>query len=188
MSAIAHRRRRIVAGLKPGITTGRLAAGAIGGVVGGLLFGALMFTSILNVTGNIPSPSLLPRVSQILHDIGGPIWAGTLVVWTAHMLMSIIFGVVFSLLVSPHSSRLSIVWGLVWGVVLWIGGAVLVLPALLHETFELEGPAFTLLLGHLLFGLGLGGVYAAFHRLEVIEMLDSPNERTRAWARRERDG
>jgi hypothetical protein len=42
------------------------------------------------------------------------------------------------------------------------------------------GAAFALI-GHLVYGLGLGIVYVAFHNLEVREALDASSEKWRAW-------
>lgn len=187
-SALRAHRRDGHAGIRVHPTSGRAAAGAVAGGVGGLLFGALMFTSFSVLATGVTSVGLLPRVAQVLEPVPGPVWTTTLLVWTVHMVMSLLFGVVFSAFVAPHSYRWSILWGLVYSVLLWLGGVVLALPLLLGEPVMLTAEALYSLVGHLMFGVGLGATYVGFHDLEVREGTDGTvGEKHAAWARRERD-
>lgn len=187
-STVQTRRREGHAGIRPHPTSGRAAAGAVAGGVGGLLFGALMFTRFSVLATGVTSIGLLPQVSELLAPLPGPVWATTLAIWTLHMAMSIVFGVIFSLFVSPHNYKWSLLWAFVYSVVLWLVGAVVLLPTLVGQPVDVGADELYSLVGHLLFGLGLGATYVGFHRVEVTEGLDgTTTEKHAAWARRERD-
>jgi hypothetical protein len=133
-------------------------AGLVGGIVGGTVFGAMltmMMTSVIEMA--IPA----------LYGIAGP--AG-LAGWVIHMANSAVLGVVFGALVG--ASALSDTGklagaGLAYGVVLWVVLAAIVMPVWLSTVgFPMAPPLPNFnpmsLVGHAVYGVVLGVVYAAF--------------------------
>lgn len=127
-----------------------LAYGALGGLAGGIVFGMLM-----QLMG------IIPMVAQLVGS------SSAAVGWLVHLAISAFAGAVFGLLVG---SRVHHVWtavalGVGYGVVWWVGGALLMMPARLGmDVFVLNTAAWQSLMGHLLFGAVLGLVYGAWAR------------------------
>lgn len=132
-------------------------AGLIGGIAGGLVFGAMlsmMMTPVIEMA--IPA----------LYGIEGP--AG-LAGWIIHMANSAVLGVVFGALVGAGgvggTGRLAGA-GLAYGVVLWVLLAGIVMPVWLGAVgFPMAPPVPNFnpmsLVGHAVYGVVLGVVYAA---------------------------
>lgn len=150
----------------------------MGGVVGGLLFAAMLYVIAIIAGPNLEGRGVLPFLQEVLDT------ELSAVVFAVHFLMSILFGVLFALIVSPASRRASLLWGLVYGVVVWLVAGFLALRLITGAPLMLDGPAIFNLGGHIVYGLGLGAVYAWFARLEVYEALTSDSPRWRAWGRR----
>lgn len=132
-------------------------AGLAGGLAGGLVFGAMMSMMMTPV---------IEMAIPAMYGIEGP--AG-LAGWFIHMSNSAILGVVFGVLVGASglsgTGRVAGA-GLAYGVVLWVVLAAIVMPIWLG-TVGFPGapplPNFNpmSLVGHGVYGLVLGGVYAA---------------------------
>lgn len=125
--------------------THRLAYGAAGGVAGGLAFGVLM-----------QMMGMIPMVAQLVGS------SSIAVGWVVHLGISVVIGVTFALLLGPVASTparaagLGLAWGLLW----WVLGALLIMPAVLGmPVLQLGTMAWQSLMGHLLFGVVLGLVY-----------------------------
>ena len=132
-------------------------AGLVGGLAGGLVFGAMlsmMMTPVIEMA--IPA----------MYGIAGP--AG-LAGWVIHMSNSAVLGVVFGGLAGRAGlggTGRAAGAGLVYGAVLWIVLAVIVMPIWLGAVgFPGAPPLPNLspmsLVGHAVYGLTLGVVYAA---------------------------
>lgn len=132
-------------------------AGLVGGLAGGLVFGAMlsmMMTPVIEMA--IPA----------MYGIAGP--AG-LAGWVIHMSNSAVLGVVFGGLVGRaglEGMGRAAGAGLVYGAVLWVVLAAIVMPIWLGAVgFPATPPLPNFnpmsLVGHLVYGLVLGVVYAA---------------------------
>ena len=124
----------------------RLAAGVAGGLAGGVVFGILM-----QLMGMMPMVAMLVGAES------------TAVGWVVHLVISAFIGVTYALIFARWADRLPIgaVLGIGYGVVWWVLGALLIMPARLGvDVFTFTTMAWQSLLGHLLFGLVLGVGYA----------------------------
>ncbi|MGH3645733.1 MAG: hypothetical protein ACRDTM_00915 [Micromonosporaceae bacterium] len=124
----------------------RLIAGIVGGVAGGIVFGVLM-----QMMGMIPMVAMLIGSESVA------------VGWLVHLFNSALFGAIYALLFAAWADRLApgAGLGLVYGVIWWVLGALLIMPAWLGmPVFMLNTMAWQSLMGHLLYGLILGVTYA----------------------------
>jgi uncharacterized membrane protein YagU involved in acid resistance len=126
----------------------RLVAGIAGGLVGGVVFGVLMQVM-----------DMMPMVAQLADS------ESLAVGWLVHLFNSALFGAIFAVLFGRWAGRLvpAAVLGMGYGVVWWVLGALLIMPAWLGMNdmiFELNTTAWQSLMGHLVYGLLLGVVYA----------------------------
>jgi hypothetical protein len=133
-------------------------AGAIGGFIGGIVMGAIIW---------LMPPKIIAGAIAGLYTLQGNAVAG----WIAHLIHSIILGVIFAVIVTTALTRYadslaaSAGLGLVWGFVLWVVAAGLVMPVWLQVVGFPAPPPFpnwTLpgsLVPHLVYGVILGGLY-----------------------------
>ena len=129
----------------------RLTAGVLGGLAGGVVFGILM-----QMIGMIPMVAMLVGSESVA------------VGWLVHLAISAVFGLGYGLLFAQWAGSLGAAagLGLAYGVVLWVVGALLIMPAWLGmPVFNLNAMAWQSLLGHLLYGLILGLTYVAVRPL-----------------------
>lgn len=134
------------------ISVGRLAAGVVGGLVGGVMFGILM-----------QMMDMIPMVAMLVDS------TSVAVGWLVHLAISAFIGASFAVLLG----RLASGWasgaglGMAYGVVWWVLGALLLMPARLGmDVFVLNKIAWQSLMGHLIYGLLLGLVFAALTQRE----------------------
>jgi uncharacterized membrane protein YagU involved in acid resistance len=125
----------------------RVVAGIVGGLVGGLVFGILMQVW-----------DMLPMVAMLVDS------KSVAVGWLVHLFNSALFGAVFAVLFGRWAATVvpAILLGLGYGVLWWVLGALLIMPAWLGMNgmiFELNTNAWRSLVGHLAYGLLLGLVY-----------------------------
>ncbi|MGH3713182.1 MAG: DUF6789 family protein [Micromonosporaceae bacterium] len=124
----------------------RLVAGVVGGLTGGVIFGILM-----QMMGMMPMVAML--VGSKAVAVG----------WLVHLFNSALFGAIYAVLFGTWADRLGpgAGLGLVYGVIWWILGALLIMPLWLGmAAFQFNTMAWQSLMGHLLYGLALGVVYA----------------------------
>jgi uncharacterized membrane protein YagU involved in acid resistance len=126
----------------------RVLAGVAGGLAGGVVFGILM-----------QAWDMLPMVAMLIDS------ESVAVGWLVHLFNSALFGAIFAVLFGRWATTLLAAAGigLAYGVLWWVLGALLIMPAWLgmnEMIFELNTTAWRSLLGHLIFGLLLGIVYA----------------------------
>jgi hypothetical protein len=132
------------------MTPSRLGAGIVGGLVGGLAFGVLM-----HATGVIPMVAMLVGSKTVL------------VGWLVHLAISAFIGATFVALFGRYATSVarSTGIGLGYGLVWWVLGALILMPARLGmDVFVVNTMAWRSLMGHLLYGLLLGAVYALVPR------------------------
>lgn len=152
----------------------RLVAGALAGLAGGVAFGVLMVVPAVGDAQAFDGIGTMTGLSRLL----GTDHLGIL--WGAHAVLSILFGVAFALLVRPLHARRTVPMGLAWGALLWLVNGVLLVPLLMGGSLRLDGGAVFNLLGHLAYGGVLGLAYVAFFREEEGLMRDHPGARASA--------
>lgn len=167
--------------IRPQATMGRLTSGLAAGLVGGLLFGVMLLSSAVAAEPDLEGRGLGANVARLIGSTNPGL------IWAVHSVMSGVFGLVFSLFIVPNSFRSNILFGLLYGAALWAVGYLFVLRTLLGLPPAFDAAAAYTLIGHLLFGLGLGATYVAFHNLEIREALDAQSEKWRVWGRNERE-
>jgi hypothetical protein len=121
-----------------------VAAGVIGGLVGGLVFGVLM-----QMTGMIPMVAMLVGSKSMV------------VGWLIHLAIAAFIGASFAVLFSrlATSTGRAALYGLGYGIVWWVLGALVIMPAGLGMTdmiFRVGTMQWQSLGGHLIYGLLLG--------------------------------
>lgn len=158
-----------VAGDRTGVGVPWWAGGAVGGIVGALGFGLLM---------QVGAPAFLDTAIPALYGLP-PV---SLVGWAVHLVHGAVLGVVFAAIVERRIvrdyltadvetdalERAGIVLrmagaGLVYGLLIWAILPVLLMPTwlgMLAAEGTTAGIAIESFIGHLLFGLLLGIVYA----------------------------
>ena len=133
-------------------------AGVVGGVVGALAMGALVL--------GMNEPTLAVAIPS-LYTLAPPPSVGIgLFVHASH---GAVLGVVFAAVVGAldvDSTGKLVGAGAVWGVVMWVVLAALLMPVWLSTVGSPASPPFPnlappSLLWHLVYGVVLGGVYAA---------------------------
>jgi uncharacterized membrane protein YagU involved in acid resistance len=126
----------------------RARNGALAGLAGGVVFGAMM--------------GMLPMVAMLVGSTSAAVGA------VVHLVISAGLGVLFALVVPSLRTGMMLAAGAVYGVVWWVLGPLLIMPALLGMTrmiFAVDTPALMSLVGHVLFGVATAGVLLALrHR------------------------
>jgi len=141
-------------------TPGNWRVGVISGLVGGAVFGILLSVQMTNVI-EVAIPSMYGLAPPPNGTIG----------WVVHMSHAAVLGVVFAGIVGVLGFDGASAWkhvaaGLVFGVVLWVVLAALIMPVWLDAVGSPADPPLpnfnqTSLVGHAVYGLGLGIAYAA---------------------------
>jgi uncharacterized membrane protein YagU involved in acid resistance len=127
---------------------GKLLAGAAAGLVGGVVFGAIM-----GVMG------MLPMVAMLVGSENAGV--GFLV----HMAISGIIGAGFGLVVGSRALdyQSGALWGAVYGIVWWVLGPLLIMPIMMGMGPQfgtaLSMPMLMSLVGHLIYGVVAGLAY-----------------------------
>lgn len=111
-------------------------AGIIGGLAGGVVFGAMM--AIMK---------MLPMIAKLFGSESAG--AG----FIAHLFFSAVIGLIYVLVVPAIGVGFGLVSGLVYGLAWWILGANIIMPAWLKMKATWSMPS---LMGHLVYGLLLG--------------------------------
>jgi len=117
-----------------------LWTGALAGLIGGIPFGIMM-----GMMGMMPMIGMLVRVESA--------FVGVLV----HAAISAITGAIYGFFAIrfPLTWRNAILGGLIYGVIWWVLGALILMPALLgmfQMIFVIEQMQWMSLLGHIIFG------------------------------------
>lgn len=131
-----------------------IVAGGFAGIVSGLVFGYWMlagdFFPLLAGLDEIRSHAL-----SVLLQFGVALWIGAT------------FGLLFQRDVRGYGSCMG--WGLGYAVFAWFAGPLTLFPLMrgmpLNWSVESASPLFGALVGHILYGLILGVVYATFDRV-----------------------
>ena len=130
--------------------TGRLAAGAAGGLAGGVVFGILMQLG-----------DMIPMVAMLVDS------EAVAVGWVVHLAISVFLGALFAVVIGHRGGgpARSVGLGAAWGVLWWVLGALVLMPARLGmDLFMLNEMTLRSLMGHVIFGVLLGAVVALLAR------------------------
>ena len=123
-----------------------LAAGVVGGLAGGLVFGILM--------------QMMGMIGMVAMLAGS---TSTAVGWIVHLAISAAIGGGFGLVSGRFLPRtpVAVGAGAVYGLLWWVLGPLVLMPAKLGmPLFQVDATAGKSLMGHVVFGVVLGGVAA----------------------------
>jgi uncharacterized membrane protein YagU involved in acid resistance len=146
-----------------------IGMGMAGGIVGGLLF-----TVVMVGVGALPAVASLVGASSSV--------AGLLI----HLVISILVGVSYGLLFQQQAGGYGaeLAWGMLYGLCWWVLGALTLFPLLLRQapdwSLGVIAGAYPSLVGHLLYGAGLGLFFhylAARHDIELSRETPSGHRR-----------
>lgn len=151
---------------RPRITSGRLLAGLLAGISGGVILG-------------FPFYAILMADAEAL---AGPLGYGLF--WILHMALSTSIGVVFSIFVAPRSFASSIASALLV-VLLGVYGGGRVILAFVGVPFVLDALVPVEVIAHIVYAIVMGAGYVALHRIEVRDASHAQAERWRDWAQKE---
>ncbi|WP_435155621.1 hypothetical protein [Haladaptatus sp. DFWS20] len=141
-----------------GVINRTWSSSILGGLAGGIVFGVLM-----------QSMGMMPAIAS-LYGLDGATMG-----WVAHLFHSIVFGLVFGGIMTmtrlrKYADRIAPTTGLgaAYGVLLWVVAAGIVMPLWLGA-IGMEMPPVPnfdpmSLVGHLVYGVVLGAVFAAWYR------------------------
>jgi len=136
--------------------------GIVSGLVGGVVFGIMM--QMMNAP--TPEGGQMPMIAMVAKVVRSDSMA---VGWLYHLFNSAVIGAIFGWLLGARiqSFGVGLGWGAVYGLVWWILGGLLLMPVLLGMApfapilMEPMRPvAFGSLIGHIIYGLVLGGGFA----------------------------
>ncbi|RJT81142.1 hypothetical protein D6T63_07875 [Arthrobacter cheniae] len=121
----------------------RVLAGFIGGLSGGVVFGALMAVM-----------GMLPMIASLVGS------SSVAVGFIVHLVISVLIGLTLTI---PGAGLLtgslikSALVGLVYGALWWVLGPLLIMPTMMSmPVLTLDGSSLMSLMGHMIYGLILG--------------------------------
>src|SRR6266446_6114172 len=144
----------------------RSGSGVVAGLIAGLVFGMMM--QMMNAP--TPEGGQMPMMVMVAMVVGSKSLA---VGWLYHLFNSAVIGAIFGWLFGNRVMSIGggSTWGALYGIAWWIlGGQVLMPLALGMPPFAaVMMPAMRMvavgsLVGHLIYGLILGGTFAVFAR------------------------
>lgn len=144
----------------------RVGAGAVAGLIAGLFFGLLMQM----MSAPTPEGGQMPMMAMVAKVVGSTsLWVG----WIYHLFNSAVIGGIFGWLFGTRATTVGggLGWGGAYGIGWWVlGGQILMPIALGMAPFasimmpSMRMVAIGSLIGHLIYGLILGGLFPAFAR------------------------
>jgi hypothetical protein len=146
----------------------KIGAGIVAGVLAGVVFGIMM----QKMTAPTPDGGRMPMMAMVAQVVRSESLA---VGWIYHLFNSAVIGGIFGWVLGGRSAGIGggLAWGALYGLFWWVLGALILMPILLEMAVfaplmmaPMRPVAIGSLVGHLLFGLILGGVFARLHRRE----------------------
>jgi uncharacterized membrane protein YagU involved in acid resistance len=142
----------------------RIAWGATAGLIAGLVFGVMMQTM------NVPTPQggQMPMMGMVAMVVRS---SSITVGWIYHLFNSLVIGAIFGGLLGTRATSVGngLGWGALYGVGWWILGSQILMPlALGMPPFAsvmmppMRMIAVGSLIGHVIYGLILGGLFPVF--------------------------
>jgi hypothetical protein len=152
------------------VSEGKARPALWGGTVAGLAGGSLLvlFNLLMDLLrGRDPWVGIklaaYPFVGEVALAPGfdpGPVLQGL----TAHLGISVIWGVLFGLAAFGMSRAATVSFGIIWGVVSWIGMSYFVLPLASASVLTRGTPTLLGIAQHLVFGLAIGLGFLPYQR------------------------
>jgi hypothetical protein len=140
----------------------KLGASIAGGLVAGVVFGIMMHM----MTAPTPDGGQMPVIAMVGQIVGSPTVG---VGWAYHLFNSAVIGAIFGWFFGGrvHGYGSALGWGAAYGFVWWILGGLILMPVLLGMPAfaplmmpPMRMVAMGSLIGHLIYGLILGGTFA----------------------------
>ena len=153
----------------------KIGAGVVAGLIAGLVFGVMMqvMTMPMAQEGGMSMPMAAEDRTPMIMMFAETVRSDSLIAgWIYILVSSGVIGGIFGLVLGGRAAKISggLAWGALYGVVIWILGALILMPILggMDVLAPLTMPpmrpvAMTTLVGHLLSGLILGGVFAGLY-------------------------
>jgi len=144
----------------------RIAAATVAGIAGGMVFGIMMHMMMAPT----PDGGRMPVIAMVGQIVGFP---SVLVGWLYHLFNSAVIGAIFGWLFGRrvHGYGSGLGWGATYGFAWWILGGLVLMPLMLGMPAfapvmmpEMRMVAMGSLIGHLIYGLILGGAFFALAR------------------------
>jgi hypothetical protein len=143
----------------------KLAAGALAGLAGGLVFGIMMQM----MSAPTPEGGKMPMMAMVAMVVRSDSLA---VGWLYHLFNSAVIGALFGALLGGriHNVGSGLGWGAVWGFVWWVLGALILMPVFLGMPAfaPLQMPPMRMvamgsLIGHLIYGVIMGFAFVRLY-------------------------
>ena len=144
----------------------RIQASIVAGLIAGLAFGLMMHM----MTAPTPHGPRMPVIAMVGQIVGSPT---ATVGWLYHLFNSAVIGAIFGWLFGTriYSYGAALGWGAAYGLAWWILGGLVLMPVMLGMPAfapltmpDMRMVAVGSLVGHLIYGLILGGVFVALTR------------------------
>jgi hypothetical protein len=146
--------------------TTKIGASVVAGLIAGVVFGMMMQMMMAPT----PDGGQMPMLAMVGQIVGSPtVGAG----WLYHLFNSAVIGAIFGWLLGArvHGYASALGWGAAYGFAWWIIGGLVLMPLFLGMPAfaPLMMPPMRLvavgsLIGHLIYGLILAGVFAWLYR------------------------
>ena len=148
----------------------RIGAGVTAGLVAGIAFGMMMQM----MTAPMPDGGRMPMIAMVGQIIGSPTLAAG---WAYHLFNSAVIGAIFGWILGNRASDYGqgLGWGAAYGFAWWILGGLVLMPLFLGMAPfapvmmpPMRMVAMGSLVGHLVYGLILGGVFVALRHRTIV--------------------
>jgi hypothetical protein len=144
----------------------KTGAGIVAGLLAGVVFGIMMhlISTPMAMGGRTPMMTMMARVVHSDSLVAG---------WIYILVSSVLMGGIFGIVLGDRATRIGrgLAWGALYGILLWVLGALVLMPLLLGmEVFApltmapMRPGAWQSLGAHILSGLILGGAFARLYR------------------------
>jgi hypothetical protein len=154
----------------------KLVAGAVSGVLAGIVFGVLMHM----MSAPTPEGGSMPMMAMVAMVVGSQ---SLVVGWLYHLFNSAVIGALFGAFfggrVAGYGSGAT--WGAVWGVVWWVLGGLILMPIFLDmppfaalRMPPMRPVAWGSLAGHLIYGVILGAAFVRLRGASGARMTGTP--------------
>ena len=152
----------------------KIGAGIIAGLLAGVVFGMMM--QMMSAPSPMGSMPMMKMVAMVVRS------DSLAVGWLYHLFNSAVIGAIFGWILGGRAGSYgaSLGWGALYGIFWWILGAQILMPVLLGMPpfASIMMPPMRMvaagsLIGHLVFGLILGGVFVWLTRPKELRVAQS---------------
>lgn len=145
----------------------KIGAGVVAGLLAGLVFGVMM--QAMTMPMPMPGEGRMPMMAMVAQVVrSDSLIAG----WIYILFNSVLVGGIFGYVLGGRAARIGggLLWGALCGVLLWVLGALILMPMLLGMAAfapltmaPMRSSTMWSLVAHLLSGLILGGAFASLY-------------------------